>query len=126
MNFPEETEVQLLLLNMNTYNEIIPFTITTGSAEIRIGLNAPTTFKLLSTDDTATTYTNHVSSITGSSITYNNPIAIVRYKYKKTVITQIPKYGFLIYHDNNVWDVSNEMVTIINDLITRVQTLENA
>jgi hypothetical protein len=105
MNFPEETEVQLLLLNSTNYNEITPFTITTGAAEIRIGLNDPTTFKLLSTDDTATTYTNHVSTITGSSITYNNSIVIVRYKYKKTVITQIPKYGILKYNSNNEWDV---------------------
>jgi len=105
MNFPEETEVQLLLLNSTNYNEITPFTITTGAAEIKVGLNAPTTFKIISTDDTATTYTKHVSTITGSSITYNNSIVIVRYKYEKTVITQVPKYGFLIYNNDNEWDV---------------------
>jgi len=115
MNFPEETEVQLLLLNSTNYNEIIPFTITTGTVEMRIGLNAPTTFKLSSTDDTATTYTNHVSTITGSSITYNNPIAIVRYKYKKTVITQIPKYGILKYNSNNEWDV--EPVATVGNIL---------
>jgi hypothetical protein len=116
MNFPEETEVQLLLLNMNTYKEITPFTITTGSAEIKVGLNGPTTFKLLSTADTPTTsYTNHESIITGSSVTYNNSIVIVRYKYKKTVITQVPKYGFLIYNNNNVWDVE-PVATVANIL----------
>jgi len=126
MNFPEETEVQLLLLNMNTYKEITPFAITIGSAEIKVGLNGPTTFKLLSTADTPTTsYTNHVSTITGSSITYNNSIVIVRYKYKKTTIIQVPKYGFLKYNNNNVWEVS-DIGSIINNLITRIQTLESA
>jgi len=54
MNFSEETEVQLLLLNSTNYNEITPFTIATGLSDIKVGLNAPTTFNLISTDDNAT------------------------------------------------------------------------
>jgi len=115
MNFSEETEVQLLLLNMNNYKDITPFTITTGIAEIKVGTHASSTFKLISTADTPTTYANYVSTITGSSITYNNSIVIVRYKYNKIIITQIEKYGFLKYNNDNVWDIE-QVNTIANIL----------
>ncbi len=70
--------------------------------------------------------TGHLSTITGTSTGYNTPIVIVRYKYTKSIITQVNTYGFLKYNNDNVWEVSNEIETIINNLITRIETLESA
>ena len=123
MNFPEATEVQLLLLNDTNMKDITPLTITTGNVDINVGSTGASTFSTYDTSESPTSYTNHESSITGTSITYTDSVVIVRYKTTKTVITQVGSYGFLKYMHNNVWEVSNEMETIINNLITRIETL---
>ena len=118
------TEVQILLIDDLKYLETSPFTIN-GQTTINVGV--PSTFNDLTTNTNATAFNSgYVSTITGSSITYNEPVVIVRYKTTKTVIEHVTAYGFLKYNDDNVWEVSNELQTIINGLITRIETLENA
>jgi L-lactate permease len=126
MNFPEATEVQLLLLNDTNVKDITPFTISTGNVAINVGSTGASTFSTYDTSQSPTSYTNHESSITGTSITYTDSVVIVRYKTTKPVITQVISYGFLKYNDENVWEVSNELQTVINGLISRIQTLESA
>jgi len=78
-------------------------------------VGVPSTFNDLTTITNAATFNSgYVSTITGLSITYNAPVVIVRYKTTKTVIIQVPSYGFLKYNEDNVWEVSNELQTIIN------------
>jgi hypothetical protein len=125
LNFQENTEVQLLLLDGLKYIEEAPFT-TSGNTTINVGV--PSTFNTITTNTNSTFYnfsTGHLSTITGVSAGYNSPIVIVRYKYTKSIITQVNTYGFLKYNNDNVWEVSNEIETIINNLITRIQNLEN-
>jgi len=81
INFPEETEIQLLLLHNSKYIEVDPF-LFTGSTNINVG--APS--------DSTTTYGSTLcnsgfdSTITEVNITYNSPIVIVRYKYTRPLI----------------------------------------
>jgi hypothetical protein len=79
INFPENTEVQLLLLDNLKYIETTPF-LTTGSTNINVGV--PSTFNTITTNTNATAFnTGYVSTITGASITYNTPLVILRYRY---------------------------------------------
>ena len=124
INFQEQTEVQLLLLDGLNYIETTPF-LTNGIININVGV--PSTFDTLTTTTNSTIYDiQYISSITGTSITYTDSVVIVRYKTTKTVITQINPYGFLKYNEDNVWEVSNELQTVINGLISRIQTLQDA
>jgi hypothetical protein len=115
LNFQENTEVQLLLLDGLKYIENAPFT-TSGNTTINVGV--PSTFNTITTNTNSTFYnfsTGHLSTITGVSAGYNSPIVIVRYKYTKIIISQVTKYGFLQYNNNNVWDVE-PVATVANIL----------
>jgi len=77
INFAEQTEVQVLLLDNLKYIETVPF-LTTGSYNVVVGV--PSTFNTITTTTNSTLYNSgYVSNITGSNITYNNPIVIIRY-----------------------------------------------
>jgi len=95
INFQEPTEVQLLILDNLKYIEVSPFT-TAGQTAINVGNRS--TYSTVTTNTNATIYnftTGHLSTITGSSIGYNAPVVIVRYKYTKSIITRQNTYGFL-------------------------------
>jgi len=116
INFQEQTEIQLLILDNLRYITVSPFT-TNGQTTINVG--SPSTFNTLTTNTNSTFYNftqGHFSTITGSSIGYNAPVVIVRYKYTKIVIIQVPSYGFLKYNEDNVWGVSNTLPKINGDL----------
>jgi len=77
INFSEQREVQVLLLDNLKYIETAPF-LTTGNANINVGV--PSTFNTLTTNTNSTLYNSgYVSNITGTNITYNAPVVIVRY-----------------------------------------------
>ena len=119
LNFQEPTEIQLLLLDDLKYIENAPFT-TNGSRTINVG--NPSTYDTLTTNTNSTFYnfsTGHLSTITGTSTGYNKPIVIVRYKYTKSIITQINTYGFLKYNNDNVWDVSQPLLSDLTGTITK-------
>jgi hypothetical protein len=101
INFPEETEVQLLLLDNLKYIETAPF-LTTGSNNIVVGV--PSTFNTITTTINSKLYnTGYVSTITGTSVIYNSPIVIIRYKTTKIIvpinINEDYKYFSLTYND---------------------------
>jgi len=84
INFPEQTEVQLLLLDNLKYIETTPF-LTSGSNNIVVGV--PSTFSTITTTTNSTAYNSgYVSTITGTSVAYNNPIVIIRYKTTKVIV----------------------------------------
>jgi hypothetical protein len=101
INFPEETEVQLLLLDNLKYIETAPF-LTTGSNNIVVGV--PSNFNTITTTTNSIAYnTGYVSTITGTSVIYNSPIVIIRYKTTKIIvpinINEDYKYFSLTYND---------------------------
>jgi len=119
INFQEMTEIQLLLLDDLKYIEEPPFT-TNGQTTINVG--NPSTFNTLTTNTNSTFYnfsTGYLSTITGSSTGYNKPVVIVRYKYTKSIITQINTYGFLKYNDNDVWEVQEENIKLKRNIIEK-------
>ena len=114
MNFSDQTEVQLLLLSSTNYKEISPFFIS-GNVLIKIGKNGdPSRFASTDTSYNPTSYTSHVSNITGESITYTDPVVIVRYKTQLITTTQVGLYGFL-QHNADGWSVepSNTVAKIL-------------
>jgi len=101
INFPEQTEVQLLLLDNFKYIETAPF-LTTGSNNIVVGV--PSNFNTITTTTNSIAYnTGYVSTITGTSVAYNSPIVIIRYKTTKVIvpinINEDYKYFSLTYND---------------------------
>ena len=100
MNFPEETEVQLLLLSDTNVKDITPLTISTGNVNINVGKGEASTFSAYDTSSSPTSYTDYDSSITGTSITYNSPVVIVRYKYTREpepVVTINDDYKYISF-----------------------------
>jgi hypothetical protein len=83
ITFPEQTEVQLLLLDSTKYIEAVPFNITNSSLELIVGKSGSfSSFSSVSTGTNGITYgSGRVSNITGTNVTYNTPIVIIRYKY---------------------------------------------
>ena len=78
-------ELQLLLLDNTKYRKLVPFTITNSTFELIVGKNgAITSFVGADTGQYGTAYgAGHVFNITGTNVTYNSPIAIVRYRLQK-------------------------------------------
>jgi hypothetical protein len=80
INFSEVTEVQLLLLDNSKYIETTPYTFY-GSADITVG--TPSEFDTTTTTGSTPYNSGFDSSISGSSVTYNSPVVILRYKYTR-------------------------------------------
>jgi len=113
---PQEIEIQILLLNNVNYRELdVPFDISFGTFELIVGKNGlHTSFAQVSTGVNGTAISSgRVSNITGTNVTYNSPIAIIRYRNKKTEIVQIEVDGLLKYTKDNGWLID----TAINDTI---------
>jgi len=115
INFQEQTEVQLLLLDRLKYIETAPF-LFSGIGNITVGT-------LLSSFNAITATTNFnsgfLSNITGQYITYNTPQVIIRYKYTP-IITQIPNEGYLNYTLDG-WEISD----IVGDTNLLIQNTSN-
>jgi hypothetical protein len=81
ITFNENTEVQLLLLDGTKYIESGQLNISPGSFELIVGKSGSfSSFLGFTTGTNGITYgSGSVSNITGTNITYNNPIVIVRY-----------------------------------------------
>jgi len=93
INFPEETEVQLLLFDDLKYIETTPF-IFSGIANIHVGV--PSVFDTTTQTTNSTAYNSGIiSTITGASITYNNPIVILKYRYFTPIIKTSTNIIFL-------------------------------
>ena len=102
INFSEQTEVQVLLLDNLKYIETVPF-LTTGSYNVVVGV--PSTFNTITTTTNSTLYNSgYVSNITGSSITYNTPLVILKYKYINLSLAQWTYNASTpnVYHLGNV------------------------
>jgi hypothetical protein len=102
VNFPEETEVQLLLLDKLKYVETAPF-LFSGIANINIG--DTTSFNEYNTNANSTPYNSgFLSTITGTNITYNTPQVIIRYKITKDYTAQwtYNSSNPSVYHLGNV------------------------
>jgi len=71
-----------------------------------INVGYPSTFDTLTTNTNATAFNSgYASTITGSSITYNAPVVIVRYKYTRPQIqaqTIDSNYKYVSFPNNNV------------------------
>ena len=107
MNFPEETNVQLLLLSSGEVKAVVPFDVTAGNVAIEVGSSgSPSTFGAISTAEDNTSYTSFDSIITGESITYTDSVVVVRYKRTKTIVIQVPSYGFFNFNEEDGWNVS--------------------
>ena len=103
INFPENTTVQVLLLDDASYIETEQFVITGGSANIDISVGNPSVFDTTTTSTNSTVYeSGYASSITGESLTYNAKTVIVRYKFTKILTTQVttvtPLIGFFNFN----------------------------
>jgi len=91
INFPENTEVQLLVLDNLKYIETAPFT---NNGQFTINVGVPSTYNTLTTTTNATPYNSgYGSTITGTSITYNAPVIMVRYKYTRPQIPVVTING---------------------------------
>jgi len=90
ITFNENTEVQLLLLDSTKYITTSPFNISTGSLQLIVGINGSfSSFSGVSTGTNGIIYgAGFVSTITGSSITYNTPLVILKYKYINLSLAQ--------------------------------------
>jgi len=102
VNFPEETEVQLLLLDNLKYVETAPF-LFSGIANINIG--DTTSFDDYNTNTNSTPYNSgFLSGITGTNITYNTPHVIIKYKITKDYTAQwtYNSSNPSVYHLGNV------------------------
>ena len=123
ITFPEQTEVQVLLLDNSRYLETSPF-LFSGIANIEVG-GTPSKFETTTTTTNSTAYDSGiVSAITGANITYNAPVVIVRYIYATPIITtntNVPFVGYLNYKLTG-WEV-NDIVGDTNNLIQDTNNL---
>ena len=96
---PEQKEVQLLLLDSTKYIEAVPFNISAGFFQLIVGKSGSfSSFSDVTTGTNGITYgSGCVSNTTGSSITYNAPVVIVKYKHTNIVISQVQQTEFLKY-----------------------------
>ena len=102
MNFPEENEVQLLLLSSGEVKAVASLGVSVEGFQIEVGNGGLSSkFGTISTADENTSYNSFDSSITGANITYTDPEVIVRYKRTKIVVIQVPSYGFLHFNQDN-------------------------
>ena len=108
-------ELQLLLLDSTKYREIVPFTITNSTFQLIVGQKgAITSFVGADTGTNGTAFNSgRVSNITGSNVSYNTPIAIVRYRIINTETVQLEVDGLLKYSQDNGWLID----TAINDTV---------
>jgi len=113
INFTQSTECELLLLDGTKYKIVTDF--FNGFINVSVGSSSSSSFgSITSTGGTA--YNSGIASIiTGSTVTYNAPIVIIRYLATQTTTTSIPSTGFLKY-DGTDWKVE--------DLTTIPTTLE--
>ena len=121
ITFPEQTEVQLLLLDSTKYIEAVPFNISTGSFQLIVGKSGSfSSFLGVSTGINGITYgSGRVSNITGTNVTYNTPIVIIRYKYTKIVTSTVQTTGFLNYTNADGWLVSQPLLSDLGGTITK-------
>jgi len=118
INFPEQTQIQLLLLDNLKYIETAPF-LFSGIANINIG--GKTSFNEYNTNTNSTVYNSgFLSLITGQNITYSTPQVIIRYKYTKPIIIQVSNEGYLNYKTTG-WEVSD----IVGDTSNLIQDTSN-
>jgi len=116
VELPQEIEIQILLLNNLNYREIdVPFDISFGTFELIVGKNGiNTTFAQVSSGVNGSSINSgRVSNITGTNVNYNSPIAIIKYRNKKTEKVQIEVDGLLKYTKDNGWLID----TAISDTI---------
>jgi hypothetical protein len=102
INFPEETEISLLILDNLKYVETAPF-LFSGIANINIG--DTTSFDEYNTNTNSTPYNSgYISTITGEDITYNTPQVIIKYKITKDYTAQwtYNSTNPSVYHLGNV------------------------
>jgi len=113
---PQEIEIQILLLNNINYRELdVPYDISFGTFELIVGKNGlNTSFAQVSTGVNGSAINSgRVSNITGTNVTYDTPIAILRYRIKKTETVQNEVDGLLKYTKDNGWLID----TAISDTI---------
>jgi len=104
INFQEQTEVQLLLLDDTKYIETAPF-LFSGIGNITVGTPLPSIFNTITTTTNSTAYNSgFLSGITGTNITYNTPQVIIRYKTTKNFDAQwtYNSTNPSVYHLGNV------------------------
>jgi hypothetical protein len=121
ITFSENTEVQLLLLDSTKYIQAVPFNISNSSLELIVGKNGSfSSFSGVSTGTNGITYgSGFVSNITGTSITYNSSLVIIRYKYTKIVTSTVQTTGFLNYTNADGWLVSQPLLSDLGGTITK-------
>jgi len=114
IEFQEETEIQLLLLDSTKYKTTSYFNIS-GIVQIIVGKNGSfSSFGDISTS-TGSNYSFYINNnITGSSISYLSPQVIVRYKFTKNIIEIVPNIGYLNYKITG-WEINNIEEIIINN-----------
>jgi len=124
INFPKQTEVQLLLLDNLKYIETSPFT---NNGQITINVGVPSTYNTLTTTANATPFNSgYVSNITGANIAYNAPVVIVRYKHTKIVVLQVQQTGYLNHTNANGWLLSQVSAGTTSVLTNDISSSGNA
>ncbi len=91
INFQENTEVELLILS-NTRFKVPASVVIIPAGKINIlvgGSGSNSSFGSISTAGETTPYNSYNSAITGTTISYNQAIVIVRYKYTRPIIQPI-------------------------------------
>jgi hypothetical protein len=118
IDFTEETEISVLLLDDTKYVETDPF-LFSGIGNITVGTSS--TFNAITTTTNSTPYNSgFLSGITGQGITYNTAQVIIKYKYTKPIIIQVPNEGYLNYKLTG-WEVSD----IVGDTNNLIQNTSN-
>jgi hypothetical protein len=107
INFPEETECELLVVGGSKYRYLINQSLN-GTYNINVG----STSSIIKSNNAETYNDNNqnlpatANSITGTSTTYNSPIVIIRYKLTKGGITQYTPNGYLKYNNQqSKWEL---------------------
>lgn len=127
IEFQEETEIQLLLLDSTKYKTTSYFNIS-GIVQIIVGQNGSfSSFGDISTEN-GINYSFYINNnITGISTSYVNSVVIVKYKYTKNIIEIVPNIGYLNYKITG-WEINDIEEIIINNsnfLNNKINTTSN-